>query len=150
MIGSQIEEGNYIDTNGNIVGRHKGYQLYTVGQRKGLGLNIGHPNFVLEIRPETNDVVVGEFEKLLIDRVEVTNEKFHVNIEEIINTELIARPRFSSRGLKGKLKRNMNDQRLCFIFNERNAENSNGQHIVFYKENELIGGGEISISTNND
>ena len=150
MIGSQIQDGNYLDTNGNIVGRHKGYQLYTVGQRKGLDLNVGHPNFVLEIKPETNEVVVGEFEKLLIDIVEVTNEKFHVNIEDIINTELIARPRFSSRGLKGKLKRNTSDQKLYFIFNERNAENSNGQHIVFYKENELIGGGEISISTNND
>lgn len=146
MIGSKIKEGNYVDTNGKIIGVHKGYQIYTVGQRKGLGLNNGHANFVLEIRPKTNEVVIGEFDNLLINKVEVINGKFHVDINNILNKDLIARPRFSSKGLTGRLE-NVGDK-LYFLFNVNNAENAPGQHIVFYQEDILVGGGEINININ--
>ena len=46
-----------------LIGRHKGIIHYTVGQRKGLGLALGYPVFVLEIRPETNEIVVGSNEE---------------------------------------------------------------------------------------
>lgn len=49
----KIPEGNFVDLDGRVLGRHKGITHYTVGQRKGLGLSLGHPAFVLEIRPET-------------------------------------------------------------------------------------------------
>ena len=49
-----IRPGNFVTSDGTIVGQHKGIIHYTVGQRKGLGLSLGHPAFVLEIRPETN------------------------------------------------------------------------------------------------
>ena len=52
--------GNFVDLHGNILGTHKGIIHYTVGQRKGLGLAMGHPVFVVAIRPETNEVVIGE------------------------------------------------------------------------------------------
>ena len=52
-------------SDGTVVGRHKGITHYTVGQRKGLGLSLGHPVFVLEIRPETNEVVIGSNEESL-------------------------------------------------------------------------------------
>ena len=52
--------GNFVDQDGNILGHHKGITHYTVGQRKGLNLAMGHPVFVTEIRPETNEVVIGE------------------------------------------------------------------------------------------
>ena len=51
----EVPEGNFVSTDGKILGRHKGITHYTVGQRKGLGLSLGHPAFVLEIRPETNE-----------------------------------------------------------------------------------------------
>ena len=50
---------------GKILGKHKGIIHYTVGQRKGLGLALGYPAFVLEIRPETDEVVIGTYEESL-------------------------------------------------------------------------------------
>ena len=166
VLGDKIKNGNFIDKNGEIIGNHKGYQFYTVGQRRGLGLNLGKAFFVSEIRPETNEVVIGNFDEILTDKVEVINYKFHCNISNILNKKLIARPRFSSKGLKGELKliknseknsvftedRNINienedkikkEAKLIFEFEEKTHENSEGQHIVFYLENELVGGGEI-------
>ena len=54
------ESGNFVDVNGVILGKHKGITHYTIGQRKGLNLAMGHPVFVTQIRPETNEVVIGE------------------------------------------------------------------------------------------
>ena len=54
--------GNFVSTDGKILGRHKGITHYTVGQRKGLGIALGYPVFVTEIRPETNEVVLGSNE----------------------------------------------------------------------------------------
>ena len=56
--GVKVPEGNFVLTDGTVLGRHKGITHYTVGQRKGLGLALGYPAFVLEIRPETNEVVI--------------------------------------------------------------------------------------------
>ena len=59
----RFPEGNFVLSDGTVVGKHKGIIHYTVGQRKGLGLSLGHPVFVLEIRPDTNEVVVGTGEE---------------------------------------------------------------------------------------
>ncbi|MDO5089268.1 MAG: tRNA 2-thiouridine(34) synthase MnmA, partial [Leptotrichiaceae bacterium] len=143
VLGDSVKKGNFINRKGEIIGRHNGYQLYTVGQRRGLGLNLGRPFFVLEIRPDTNEIVIGDFDELLTDRIEIINYKFHYKIEELLNKVLIARPRFSSKGLKGKLisETENGNERLYFRFEKKNAENYEGQHIVFYLESELIGGG---------
>ena len=60
----KIKEGNYVLEDGTVIGRHKGITHYTIGQRKGLNLAMGHPVFVTEIRPESNEVVIGENEDL--------------------------------------------------------------------------------------
>ena len=142
VLGNEIKEGNFVDKNGKIIGKHLGYQFYTVGQRRGLGLNLGKAFFVVEIRPFSNEVVVGDFEEILIDKVEIINYKFHCEIKKILCKELTARPRFSSKGLRGKLY--FENEKLYFKFDEKTHENSQGQHIVFYLKNELIGGGEIN------
>ena len=144
VLGNDVKKGNFVDKSGKIIGEHIGYQFYTVGQRRGLGLNLGKPFFVLELRPETNEVVVGDFEELLVKEIEVINYKFHCGLENIIGVKLTARPRFSSRGLTGKLKILEDEKnKLIFEFDEKTHENSEGQHIVFYLENEIVGGGEI-------
>ena len=63
--GKKASEGNFVTSDGTVIGRHKGIIHYTVGQRKGLGLALGYPAFVLEIRPETNEVVIGTYEESL-------------------------------------------------------------------------------------
>lgn len=143
VLGDKVKKGKFINIYGEIIGEHIGYQFYTVGQRRGLGLNLGKPYFVLDINSKTNEVIVGDFSELLVKNIEVINYKFHYEIEEILGKELIARPRFSSKGLKGKLKKISGSNKIIFEFNEKNHENSEGQHIVFYLDEELIGGGEI-------
>ncbi len=55
----KVQEGNFIDTDGNILGQHKGIIRYTVGQRKGLGIALGQRVFVTDISPETNDITLS-------------------------------------------------------------------------------------------
>ncbi len=64
-----LESGPLVDVNGDILGEHRGYAGFTVGQRKGLGGGFVEPMFVLEIRPETREVVVGPRDALGRDRV---------------------------------------------------------------------------------
>ena len=71
-----IQPGNFVTSDGTVVGQHKGIIHYTVGQRKGLGLSLGHPAFVLEIRPETNEVVVGTNEESMSRYVRANHVNF--------------------------------------------------------------------------
>ena len=95
---------------------------------------------------------VGDFEELLIKEIGLVNYKFHCDLREIAGKKLIARPRFSSKGLIGKLKILENvendkssENKIIFEFDEKTHENSQGQHIVFYLDGKIVGGGEIKI-----
>lgn len=68
--------------NGNVIGRHNGIIHYTVGQRKGLGLAMGHPVFVVAIRPETNEVVIGENSDVFSKTLYAKNVNF-MSIEKL-------------------------------------------------------------------
>src|SRR6476469_5842520 len=61
---ARVAGGNFVTRNGRVIGKHEGYPFYTIGQRKGLGVALGYPAFVLEIRPETNEVVLGNYDEL--------------------------------------------------------------------------------------
>lgn len=74
--GVDIPTGNFVDVHGNVLGTHKGITHYTIGQRKGLGLAMGHPVFVCEIRPETNEVVIGENEDIFTTTIRAN----HLNL----------------------------------------------------------------------
>lgn len=137
----KIKIGNYVDKFGNILGKHKGYQFYTVGQRRGLEINLSKPIFITEIRPQVNEIVLGEFSELFTDIVELVNYKFSVDITSIINIVLFARPRFSSTGFFGKLY--LENKRLYFKYDKANAHNADGQHLVIFYENFVLGGGII-------
>ena len=67
--GKTMKPGNFVDLDGNVLGRHKGISHYTVGQRKGLNLSMGKPVFVVEIRPETNEVVIGDSKDVFSDHL---------------------------------------------------------------------------------
>ena len=69
-------EGNFVDKNGKILGRHKGYYSYTVGQRKGLGVSASKRVFVTQIHPGRNEVVLGDAEDLFVNEIFVTDCNF--------------------------------------------------------------------------
>lgn len=80
--GVKIPEGNFVTLDGKVLGKHKGIIHYTVGQRKGLGLSLGYPAFVLEIRPETNEVVIGTNEDSMTTTLKANRVNF-MSVEDL-------------------------------------------------------------------
>ena len=77
-----MEPGNFVDLDGNVLGRHKGISHYTVGQRKGLNLAMGYPVFVVAIRPETNEVVIGTNEDSMTTTLKANRVNF-MSVEDL-------------------------------------------------------------------
>ncbi|HIT89878.1 MAG TPA: tRNA 2-thiouridine(34) synthase MnmA [Candidatus Merdenecus merdavium] len=143
----KIEEGNFVDSKGNIIGRHKGITHYTVGQRKGLGLSMGHPVFVLEIRPETNEVVIGESEEVFAKGL-YANQLNFMSVEDLEGEkQVIAKIRYNHNGSPCTIKKVSKDEVLC-IFEEPQRAITPGQAVVFYDGEYVLGGGTIVKSTN--
>ena len=93
-----IPEGNFVTVDGKVVGRHKGIIHYTVGQRKGLGVALGYPAFVIEIRPETNEIVIGSKEESLIRSFKVRDLNF-MAVEDINEPmHLFTKIRYNHKG----------------------------------------------------
>ena len=63
-IEEKLNGGNFVSASGEVLGKHRGYPFYTIGQRRGLEIALGEPMFVTEIMPETNTVVLGTFDEL--------------------------------------------------------------------------------------
>lgn len=138
----QIEPGNFVTKEGKILGKHRGITHYTVGQRKGLNLSMGHPVFVLEIRPDTNEVVIGDGTQVFSDRLFAGNINFMAlsGLEE--EQEVTAKIRYSHKGAACKIHRYQEDKIEC-IFTEPQRAITPGQAVVFYDGDIVLGGGTI-------
>ena len=138
----KIVPGNFVNTKGEIIGQHKGITHYTIGQRKGLNLSMGRPVFVVEIRPETNEVVIGDNEEvfkkeLLADRLNfMSREDFEDGME------VFAKIRYNHKGAVCKLYHEENDRVRC-VFDEPQRAITPGQAVVFYEDDYVLGGGTI-------
>lgn len=134
--------GNFITAAGEILGKHKGIIHYTVGQRKGLNLAMGHPVFVTEIRPETNEVVIGEADEVFADSLICEALNF-MAVEDIAEpVEVIAKIRYSHAGAPCTIQKMQNGQVLC-TFKEPVRAVTPGQAVVFYQNDYVFGGGTI-------
>ena len=142
--GRKVPEGNFVDVKGSVIGRHKGITHYTVGQRKGLGLAMGHPVFVTEIRPETNEVVIGENSDVFSIGLLATDLNFMAvctpKVQEPVR--LFAKVRYAHKGAWCTLKIQENKSALC-IFDEPVRAITPGQAVVFYNGDIVVGGGVI-------
>ena len=143
QLGDKIEKGKFLDKNNNEVGEHEGYQIYTIGQRRGLKLKKPEPYFITNIKPKENEIILGTFEELKREKIEIINTKFLVTLTNLMDKKLIAKARFSSKGLEGSIKEE--DGKVYFVYDEKNAEVAKGQHVVLYYEDYVVGGGEISF-----
>ena len=143
----EVPEGNFVSTDGKILGRHKGITHYTVGQRKGLGLSLGHPAFVLEIRPETNEVVIGTNEESMTRFVKAN--RLNVMAVEYIEGEMRAfgKIRYNHKGAPCTVKRTGEDEILC-TFDEPVRAVTPGQALVLYDGDYVLGGGTIITDRN--
>ena len=94
-----MPEGNFVLTDGTVIGRHKGITHYTVGQRKGLGLALGYPAFVLEIRPDTNEVVIGTHAESMADSLRANHLNF-MSVEELTEPKRVfTKIRYNHKGV---------------------------------------------------
>lgn len=140
--GVKIPEGNFVTTDGTVVGRHRGITHYTVGQRKGLNLSMGHPVFVLEIRPETNEVVIGDGTEVYSDRLVCSNLNFMSVPDFPDDFPVVAKIRYNHRGTKAHVRRIAED-RAEVVFEEPVRAVTPGQAVVFYDGEYVAGGGTI-------
>lgn len=139
----RIPEGNFIDIDGNVLGRHKGITHYTIGQRKGLGIALGHPIFVVGIRPETNEVIIGENCDVFSNTLTCSRLNW-MSIEGLSGKEMrvIAKIRYSHKGAPCLIREIGTDLVEC-VFDEPQRAITPGQAVVFYDGDYVVGGGTI-------
>lgn len=134
--------GQFVTAAGEILGQHKGIIHYTVGQRKGLNLAMGHPVFVTEIRPETNEVVIGEAQDVYSDSL-VCDDLNFMAVEDIAEPlEVTAKIRYSHAGEACVIEKMQNGQVRC-SFKKPVRAVTPGQAVVFYQNDYVLGGGTI-------
>jgi len=138
----QVDGGNYVDADGNILGQHRGYPFYTVGQRKGLGIAFGKPMYVTEIRPQFNEVVLGSVDELVRNGMQVykINSMKYERIPD--DLESTTRIRYKDKGTLARL-RNLEQDSIGVEFMANVTGVAPGQSAVFYEGDEVIGGGII-------
>ena len=142
----KVAGGNFVDKQGNILGQHKGYPFYTVGQRKGLDITFGKPVYVTAIRPETNTVVLGDEGDL--DEQEMVVGKLNLMKYESITPgmEAVTKIRYKDRGTLSNLYPSGEGNKVSVRFYDKAKGIAPGQSAVFYEGDEVIGGGIIQRS----
>ncbi len=134
--------GNFVSADGKILGRHKGIIHYTVGQRKGLNLAMGHPVYVTDIRPETNEVVIGDAEDVFTDRLRCSHLNF-MSIPALRDEmRIIAKIRYNHAGAPAVI-RSIGEDMAEVIFDQPVRAATPGQAVVFYDGEYVAGGGII-------
>jgi len=134
--------GNFVTKDGIILGTHKGITHYTIGQRRGLGLAMGHHIFVTEIRPETNEVVVGESEDLFKIELKCNRLNFMGMADLVSPRKVIAKVRYAHQGEVAMIEM-IGDDEICCIFDNPVRAVTPGQAVVFYDGDFVLGGGVI-------
>lgn len=134
--------GNFVNADGEVLGRHKGIVHYTVGQRRGLQLSMGKRVFVNRICPETNEVVLGDNEDLMEQTVQT--KAFHfMSVEDIReDTPVTAKIRYNHKGADAVLHKREDGEVEC-IFAEPQRAVTPGQALVCYQGEYVLGGGVI-------
>jgi len=137
----QVNGGNFILSDGSIVGQHKGYPFYTIGQRKGLDIALGRPMYVTNIDPDTNTVTLG-------DEIELDKTEMYVGRLNMIKYDTIkdgqqafTKIRYKTKPTSSVLYNEHGSVKV--LFDEAVKGIAPGQSAVFYEGDDVIGGGVI-------
>lgn len=134
--------GNFIDMNGKIIGTHKGFPFYTIGQRKGLEIAMGYPVYVSKIDAETNTITLGERHDLLQNEVLIKDINMMKYAEINGEMEAICKIRYNNKGEKCKIRQL--GEMIKIVFDEPISAITPGQSAVVYEDNDIICGGIIT------
>jgi len=139
--GFTSEKGDYVDIKGNTIGQHEGVIHYTIGQRKGLGIALGKPQFVIDKNPDTNRVVLGDEEHLFKRQVYVEDVNF-IPFDEL-KTALPVYAKLRYRHKEQPAVIYPYKEGMMIEFSSPQRAPSPGQAAVFYYSDVVIGGGII-------
>lgn len=137
----KVNGGNFVDKHGNILGKHKGYPFYTIGQRKGLDIAFGKPVFVTKIDPDTNTVMLGDEDDL--EQNEMVVGKLNMIKYDLITPgmEAVTKIRYKDKGCLSNIYPDNGKVTVRFYENVKGI--APGQSAVFYEGDDVIGGGII-------
>ena len=139
--GKTYREGEYVDISGNVLGRHKGIINYTIGQRKGLGIALGKPQFVINKDAKSGRVILGDEENLFYNRVEVEDVNF-IPFDNLTSPLWVtAKLRYGTREDEAVI--HPTEKGVLIEFEKPQRAPSSGQSAVFYDGSTVIGGGRI-------
>lgn len=139
---NDLAGGNFINAEGKILGKHKGYPFYTVGQRKGLDIALGKPVFVTAIDPENNTVVLGDEHELNGSKMAVNGVNWIKYEAGDLPMDAITKIRYKHEGALSRIVSSANGNVDVQFYNEVKGI-APGQSAVFYEEDDVIGGGII-------
>ena len=139
---SRVKPGNFVDKEGNVLGKHKGIVYYTIGQRKGLGLSLGRPVFVTGINAKTNEVIIGSEDEIFKNDLIATDVNF-ISLDKLegeLNVQ--AKIRYSARPAEAIIYPLPNGK-VKVSFKDKQRAITKGQSVVFYDKEVVVGGGII-------
>ncbi|MCB0696996.1 MAG: tRNA 2-thiouridine(34) synthase MnmA, partial [Chitinophagaceae bacterium] len=140
---AEVAGGNFVLSNGEVVGKHAGYPFYTIGQRKGLGVAFGKPMFVTRIMPETNTVVLGEAHELQQSKMNVSGLNM-IKYDAIPDgLEAVTKIRYKDPGCESRLYNK--DGQVEVHFDHMVNSIAPGQSAVFYEGDDVVAGGIIRM-----
>ncbi len=140
--GGDIKPGYFVDTHGRRLGTHKGIAHYTVGQRKGLGIALGKPMYVVEIIPDKNLVVLGD-ESEVFSKELTASQMNYITFEKLEGPISVkAKIRYSAKEAEATVTP-IDDDRVKVVFEQPQRAITPGQAVVFYQDDILVGGGTI-------
>lgn len=138
----KIPEGNFVWKDGTVIGKHRGITHYTVGQRKGLGIAMGRPVVVTGIRPETNEVLIGETDDVFTRTLRAGKLNWMAVDGIDKETRFFAKIRYNHAGALCTVRMVGEDEVEC-TFDEPVRAVTPGQAVVFYDGDYVAGGGTI-------
>ena len=141
LLGVEDKEGNIVDLEGKVLGKHKGIWNYTVGQRKGIGVSSTEPLYVLELKKETNEVVIGPADKTFKKSLKAVNLNW-IGIENL-TAERKASAKIRSTQQPVPVTLIPEKDSVTVVFDDLQKSIAIGQSAVFYDEDMVLGGGII-------
>lgn len=139
---NRVKPGNFVDKEGNVLGQHKGIVYYTIGQRKGLGLALGRPVFVIGINAKTNEVIIGSEEDIFRNDLIATDVNFIPFDKLEGELKVQAKVRYSAKPAEATLYP-LGNGKVKVSFVDKQRAITKGQSVVFYDNEIVVGGGII-------
>lgn len=142
--GAEEYPGNFVTKDGIVLGQHRGISHYTIGQRKGLNLALGRPVFVTGICPDTNEVVIGSNEDLMVTKLWAEQMNYMAKESFEIGQKMVAKIRYAHSGEKCEITDvSKNGDCVGVRFEKPVRAVTPGQAVVFYDGSYVSGGGTI-------